>query len=111
MLADVIDLDTLKSGDARTGGYYSIYGFMTKLAHSIGGTSLIALAFVGYNTSVNATNGPTELMWLGILYAIVPTVLFSLALYLCWTWPLTSSKHAQLQRLLEVKESKRMAAA
>lgn len=107
MLADVIDLDTLKSGDPRTGGYYSIYGFMTKVAHSIGGTSLIALAVVGYNTSVGATNGPTELLLLGVLYAIVPTVLFSLALYLCWTWPLTSDKHAQLQRLLETKEARR----
>jgi len=107
MLADVIDLDTLKSGDARTGGYYSIFGFMTKVAHSIGGTSLIALALVGYNTSIGATNGPTELLLLGVLYAIVPTVLFCLALYLCWTWPLTAGKHAQLQRLLEAKEAKR----
>lgn len=111
MLADVIDLDTLKSGDPRTGGYYSIYGFMSKVAHSIGGTSLIALAIVGYDTAVNATNGPTELLWLGVLYAIVPTVLFSAALYLCWTWPLTSDKHAQLQRLLERREDRRAAAA
>lgn len=107
MLADVIDVDTLKSGDARTGGYYSIYGFMTKVAHSIGGTSLIALAFIGYNTSVGASNGAMELLWLGVLYAIVPTVLFSLALYLCWTWPLTSDKHAQLRRLLETREARR----
>ncbi|MCB1685399.1 MAG: MFS transporter [Pseudomonadales bacterium] len=107
MLADVIDVDTLKSGDARTGGYYSIYGFMTKVAHSIGGTSLIALAVIGYNTSVGASNGAKELLWLGVLYAIVPTVLFSLALYLCWTWPLTSDKHAQLRRLLETREARR----
>lgn len=111
MLADVIDLDTLKSGDARTGGYYSIYGFMTKVAQSIGGTSLIALAIVGYDTAIDASNGPTELLYLGVLYAIVPTVLFSLALYLCWTWPLTAGKHAQLQRLLEAKEAKRGARA
>lgn len=110
MLADVIDLDTLKSGDARTGGYYSIYGFMTKVASSFGGTSLILLAFIGYDTAIGATHGPTELMYLGVLYAIVPTVLFCLALYLCWTWPLTSSKHAQLQRLLEAREEKRSAA-
>lgn len=107
MLADVIDVDTLKSGDPRTGGYYSIYGFMTKVAHSIGGTSLIALAVIGYNTSVGASNGAMELLWLGVLYAIVPTVLFCLALYLCWTWPLTSDKHAQLQRLLETREARR----
>ena len=108
MLADVVDVDTLKSGDARPGGYYSIYGFMTKLAHSIGGTSLVMLAFVGYNTAIGAVNGPTELLWLGVLYAIVPTVLFSLALYMTWTWPLTAGKHARLRKLLEAKEARRL---
>lgn len=110
MLADVIDLDTLRSGDARTGGYYSIYGFMTKLAHSIGGTSLIALSLVGYDTAIGASHGGLELLWLGVLYAMVPTALFCLALYLCWTWPLTASKHAQLQRLLEAREARRLTA-
>ncbi len=43
MMADVIDLDTLKSGDARTGGYFAIFGFMSKLALSVGGVALIAL--------------------------------------------------------------------
>ena len=105
MLADVIDLDTLKSGDARTGGYFSILGFATKVSHSIGGLSLIALAWVGYNTSVGATNGPVELNWLGILYAIVPTVSFLVALYLCWNWPLTASRHAEVMRSLEEKQA------
>lgn len=104
MLADVIDLDTVKTGDARTGGYFSIFGFMTKLAHSIGGLSLIALAWVGYDTSIGGTNGPVELNLLGVFYAIVPTALFSVALFLCWTWPLTSSKHAELQRVIEARQ-------
>jgi Na+/melibiose symporter-like transporter len=106
MLADVIDLDTLKTGDARTGGYYSIYGFMTKMAHSVGGFSLIALAMVGYDTSVGATNSETNLLWLGVLYALVPTALFAFALFLTWSWPLSSDKHAQLQRLLERKQAR-----
>jgi len=111
MLADVIDLDTLRTGDARTGGYFSVYGFMTKSAHSVGGLSLIALSMVGYQTAIGATNGPAELFWLGTLYALVPTALFCFALYLCWTWPLTSAKHAQLHRLLERKETSRALAA
>ena len=111
MLADVIDLYTLRTGDARTGGYFSIYGFTTKLTQSIGGLSLIALSLVGYQTSIGATNGPSELLWLGALYALVPTALFCFALYLCWTWPLTEAKHAQLHRLLERKEAARALAA
>jgi Na+/melibiose symporter-like transporter len=106
MMADTIDLDTLKSGDARTGGYFAILGFMTKLAYSVGGLALIALALVGYETTHGAVHSAGALEWLAILYAIVPTIAFMLALYLCWTWPLTRDKHAQLQRLLDVRQTR-----
>ncbi len=111
MMADTIDLDTLKSGDARTGGYFAILGFMTKLAHSVGGLALIALAFVGYATGRGATHSAEALQWLAILYAIVPTIAFMLGLYLCWTWPLTRTKHAQLQRLLDGRQARLKGAA
>lgn len=35
--------------------------------------------------------------------AMVPTALFTVALYLAWTWPLGAVKHAQLRRLLRLK--------
>jgi Na+/melibiose symporter-like transporter len=105
MLADVVDLDTLRSGSARPASYYSILGFMTKCAASFGGLSLPVLGYLGYVTTRGAVNGPTELMWLGILYAIVPTALFVVALYLSVTWPLTAKVHAKVQRLV----SKRLA--
>jgi Na+/melibiose symporter-like transporter len=107
MMADVIDLDTMRSGDPRAGSYFAILGFMTKVAYSIGGLSLVALAIVGYNTAVGASHSASELTWLGILYAIVPTTMFVFALYLCWTWPLTADRHAKLQRILEVKQARR----
>ena len=53
----------------------AVFGFMTKLAHSVGGFSLIALAFVGYDTSVGGSNSELQLFWLGALYALVPTAL------------------------------------
>ena len=113
MLADVIDVDTVRTGDARTGGYFSIMGFTSKLAQSVGGFALIALAWVGYSTSIGATHSPVELRWLAVLYAIVPTIAFAAALYLCWTWPLTRERHARLQHLLEIRQarSKRRAEA
>ncbi len=111
MMADVIDLDTLKTGDARTGGYFAILGFMSKLALSVGGTALIALAWVGYDTGPGAVHDANALGWLAILYAIVPTVSFMFGLYLCWTWPLTRTKHAKLQRLLETRQNRMKHAA
>ncbi len=106
MLADVIDLDTVRSGDARPASYFAILGFMTKCAASFGGLSLPILGLVGYSTAVGVVNGPNELMWLGILYAIVPVSVFSVALYLCVTWPLTATMHARLQKLVSRKQDR-----
>jgi GPH family glycoside/pentoside/hexuronide:cation symporter len=104
MLADVVDLDTVKSGSPRPASYMAILGFMTKCAASFGGLSLPILGAVGYSAAAGAINGPDELMWLGILYAVVPTVVFIIAFYLCITWPLTAPVHERLQRLVERKQ-------
>lgn len=106
MLADVVDIETARSGDARTGSYFAVLGFMTKCAMSFGGLSLPILALVGYDATPQAENGSVELLWLGVLYALVPTSVFGLALYLSWTWPLTSERHARLQALLQRRHAK-----
>lgn len=113
MVADVVDIDTGRSGDARPGSYFAILGIMTKIAASLGALSLPILAIVGYDAARGAQvqNGPTEILWLGILYAVVPTVLFSLAFYLCWTWPLTSDRHARIQGLLQRRNARLQARA
>lgn len=113
MMADVVDIDTGRSGDARPGSYFAILGIMTKVAGSFGGLSLPILALVGYTAMAGpeAQNGPTEIMWLGVLYAIVPTVMFAAALSLCWTWPLTDARHRRIQRLLERRNARLRAKA
>jgi len=100
MLADVVDVDTIRSGSSRPASYFAIHGFMTKCAASFGGLSLPILGLVGFSAAAGADNGPTELMWLGILYAIVPTSVFVVALYLSVTWPLTAEVHAKVQRIV-----------
>lgn len=111
MLADVVDIDTARSGDARTGSYFAVLGFVTKCAMSFGGLSLPLLALVGYDASPEVTNGPGELIWLGVMYAIVPTVTFLGALYLCWTWPLTGERHARIQALIRRRNQRLKAVA
>ena len=106
MLADVVDLDTVRSGHARPASYFSILGFVTKCAASFGGLSLPILALVGFSAASGSVNGPDELRWLGILYAVVPTAVFVIALYLCVTWPLTADMHARVQRLVEKRLEK-----
>lgn len=101
MLADVVDLDTIRSGSSRPASYYAILGFVTKCAASFGGLSLPILAFIGYSTAQGTTNSPTELMWLGALYGLVPTFVFVFAFYLCITWPLNAKLHEKVVRILK----------
>lgn len=111
MLADVVDVDTIRSGNARPASYFAIHGFMTKCAASFGGLSLPILALVGYQTDPGLTNGPDQLMWLGILYAIVPTSVFIIALYLSVTWPLNADVHSKVQRIVAKRYARQMAVA
>lgn len=104
MLADVVDLDTARSGDNRAGSYFAGHGFMTKCAYSLGGVSLPLLALVGYATTLGAEHTSSQLLWLGFLYAIVPTIAFVFAFWLTWTWPLTSDRHARLRATLDRKQ-------
>ena len=107
MLVDVIDLDTARSGDSRPGSYFAVHGLMTKIAASVGLTALPLLAMVGFDASRDAINTESALLWLSVLYAIVPTVLFSLAIWQCVTWPLTAKRHARLQSLMERRAQRR----
>ncbi|MBT4159847.1 MAG: MFS transporter [Gammaproteobacteria bacterium] len=108
MLADVVDLDTIRSGTARPASYFALLGFITKCAASFGGLSLPILAFIGYSTDPGITNGTSELMWLGALYGIVPTVVFVFAFYLSITWPLNATMHTKVERILAKKYERQM---
>lgn len=109
MLADVVDLDTIRSGAARPASYFAILGFVTKCAASFGGLSLPILAFIGYSTAPDVVNGPRELMWLGVLYGVVPTVVYVVAFYLCVTWPLNDRMHNKVVRILAKRYQRQIA--
>jgi Na+/melibiose symporter-like transporter len=111
MMADVIDIDTARSRDPRTGSYFAVHGFMTKCAASFAGLSLPLLALTGYDATPGAGNGADALLWLSVLYAIVPTVLFLLALYLCWTWPLTAERHQRFRERIARRDARAARAA
>ena len=111
MLADVVDLDTIRSGAARPASYYAILGFVTKCAASFGGLSLPILAYIGYSMAAGAVHETHELMWLGALYGVVPTVVFVFAFYLCITWPLTERMHQKVERILGKRYSRQVASA
>ena len=112
MLADVVDVDSARSGGRRAGVIFSISGMTIKLAVAVGtGVSLQVLGLVGYiaDRELAKNNGLFELTALGVAYAIVPALFFCTALWLTWHYPLTSERHARLREMIE-RRSERLAA-
>lgn len=102
MKADVIDLDTLKSGENRAAMFFSIWSFTAKMSGSVGGwIALTGLAWVGFNAAPGALNDPDQLVGLRFLFALLPSAFFLLAAAIILRYPITESRHAEMRAELE----------
>jgi glycoside/pentoside/hexuronide:cation symporter, GPH family len=99
MQADVVDLDQLRTGEARAGFYFAIWGMGTKLALGCAaGAAFLALDAAGF--SAQGHNGPGAVFALAALYALAPVVLKGCAVALVWNYPLTPRRHGIIRRRL-----------
>jgi Na+/melibiose symporter-like transporter len=99
MLADVIDVDSLRSGGRRAGTYFALSGMMVKLAIAFGtGSSLMVVGALGFDAA-SGVSGSTDIgvLALRIGYTMGPVLFYSGALWFIWTYPLTRERHARLR--------------
>ena len=111
MLADVIDVDTARSGGRRAGTYFAVLGFTEKIAVAFGtGFSLILVGLLGFSAS-GGVAGSTEagVLALRLVYCCGPIFFYSIAMYFVWSYPLTPLRHQRLRARIERKTA-RMAA-
>lgn len=98
--ADVVDLDTVRSGVQRTGAFFALWSLAQKFALAgSGGAALIALGWIGF--SANGDNAPSALTGLSLLYAFAPIVLKLGAVALMWNFPLGAEAQRDLRRQIE----------
>ncbi|MCP4004815.1 MAG: MFS transporter [bacterium] len=105
MAADIVDLDTLQTGEQRTGLYFSIWGMFNKAAVALG--VLIAtngVAWFGFDPS-SETNDATARMAVAYLYSVVPAGLACIALPLLWRYPLTREVQAETRARIEREQN------
>ncbi len=96
MIADVVDLDTLRTGKARNGLYFALFGTLGKFGLAFGaliGTSIPALA--GF--SMTGANSEAAVFSLMATYAWIPMVIMGLASPFFWFYPLTESVQRDLR--------------
>jgi Na+/melibiose symporter-like transporter len=106
MQADVIDLDSLRSGHRRAGLFFSLWSMATKLSLALAvGVAFPLLDVFGFVPGPD--NDPLALLALTVIYAVVPTVLKVVAIFVVWNHPITAHRQSVIRRRLETLEQRK----
>ncbi len=99
MLADAADVDTVISRKARAGLLFAMAGVVTNFGQAVGqGVSLNLLGLIGYHAA--GETGADALMAIRVLYALVPSAVLGLAMWIAFRYSLTSARHDRLREAL-----------
>ena len=104
MLADVVDLDSLKTGGRRAGTFFALNGMIAKVSAMIAvWAAAILVDFSGFIPGTN--NSEEAMLYLRIYYCLGCAAFFLPALFLTWYYHLTKEKHKELREELESQSS------
>lgn len=107
ILADVCDLDTIKSGEQRTAFLFAFLAMVRKIFEAAGvGIALPILAWVGFNPASQMNSG-FSLFMLTAMYCLVPLVLWITSTAVIWQYPITHVRQARLRSALDRRIARR----
>ena len=100
--ADVIDYDTARSGEQRSGLYFAAWGLATKLSLALSvGLVFPILALAGFDMAGVGARPETALVTLSVLYAWLPILPKAAAIVLMWNFPLDEDAQRSLRARIE----------
>ena len=107
--ADVVDLDSLRSGQERAGVYFGLWGVATKLALALAvGISFPLLALAGFDPAAEQTDG----VWaLSLLYGLAPVAFKVAAVALVWRFPINAQRQLRIRTLIDRRAARRSTVA
>ena len=102
MIADVVDLDELHTGERREGMFGSVFWWMVKLGQSgailVGGFLLFS---TGLDPALGANQPEGTIFWLRFYDAFVPLVASAIAIYAVYLYPITEESAGEVRAELE----------
>lgn len=109
ILADVVDLDTLKSGEQRTAFMFAFLAMVRKIFEAAGvGIALPVLAWIGFDPQSSSNSG-VALFTLTSLYCLVPLSLWIVSTIIIWNYPITHERQVRLRAALDRRTARRAA--
>lgn len=108
MLADVVDVDSARSGGRRAGACFAFLGFTEKIAIAFGtGIALNIVGLLGFDPAGGVAGSSDDgVLALRLVYCLGPVLFYSLAMKLIWSYPLTPARHAKLSERLERRNTR-----
>ncbi len=108
MIADVVDVDSARSGGKRAGTYFAFLGFSEKIAIAFGtGAALNVVGLLGFDPAGGvAASSDAGVLSLRLVYCMGPVLFYGLAMRLIWNYPLTPARHARLRERLERRNAR-----
>ena len=108
MKADVIDLDTARSGENRAALFFSAWSLAQKLASRIGNwLALQMLALFGFSAANGADNTDDALLGLRLAFSMLPVVFYVLAGIIVWKYPITKERQERIRSAINRREARR----
>lgn len=104
--ADVIDVDTERTGEQRSGLYFAVWSLATKLSLALGvGIVFPLLSAFGFDPSPTVQNGPAALTALVATYVWLPIALKIVAIAMMWNFPLDEAAQVMLRARIETRSA------
>jgi Na+/melibiose symporter-like transporter len=101
--ADVIDVDTLESGEQRSGLFFAVWGMVIKLSLALGVVLATTLpALLGYEPAAEVVP-PDVQERLMLVYGLVPAALMGVGSLFLRHFPITRERHDAVRAELEAR--------
>ncbi len=100
MLGDIVDYGVMRHRTNNAGNYFALHTLLVKAAMAVG-AGLAFFLLDGFGYQVGGPNGAHANSGLFIAYLGFPALMYFIAAYLAWTFPLDARRHDVVRRRIE----------